>query len=117
VPPRHRGPAWAEGEVSVLKHGVAMMLLLARFGWVKATSPLMGPECFRVGPDAPYATRGECETELAQQADWLESVLKQKGSPTERRGVVFLTRIDGTLYTREFVCLADTVDPRGPKGK
>jgi hypothetical protein len=30
---------------------------------------------------------------------------------------VFLTRIDGTLYTREFVCLADTVDPRGPKGK
>jgi hypothetical protein len=100
-----------------LERRPAMMLLLGWVVWVKATSPMMGPEWFRVGPDASHATLGACERELAQQADWLEAVLKQKSSPTERRGVVFLTRIDGNLYTREFVCLADTVDPRGPKGK
>jgi len=80
---------------------------------------MMSPAWFRVGPDAPWATRGECETELAQQADWLESNLKQleRGSPTTRHGVVFETRVGGALYTREFVCLADTVDPRGATGR
>jgi len=63
-----------------------------------------------------YSTLEECESASAIQADAFEFILKKRDPEAKRHGMGFVSHDDAYLYSHEFVCLADTVDPRGPKG-
>jgi len=61
------------------------------------------------------ATESRCETALQKK---LEDVSRpEKDVKVEVKGNVVYKQSAGTLETFRYLCVPDTVDPRGPKGK
>jgi hypothetical protein len=96
------------------------ILLLGWIVWLQATRGDLDfkrpreTDWERIGP---HTTLDECEKALAIQADAFEFVLKKRDQDAKRHGNAFLSHDSTYLYTHEFVCLSDTVDPREPKVK
>jgi len=60
-----------------------------------------------------FETRLECEHQLAEHA----LLLTAKGWKVEITGRRITAWEDGPQIKTEMICLPDTIDPRGPKGK
>jgi hypothetical protein len=138
-PPRHRGPARAEGERAMTpKHTAAALALMALvLAGCASTSPEERAKCAwmlwredetktpnklaEVEWAAPiaYADRAACVAVINDNVTRWE----EKHSPTQSverassgTAAEFRTRYDGGWLSTRFSCLPDTVDPRAPKG-
>jgi hypothetical protein len=100
------------------------MLVAVMFGWIvwiQASKYDLDSKRHMVGAWEPvsmsHMTLEECEKALAFQANIFEFILKQRDPDAKRHGRAFLSHDNTYLYSHEFFCLPDTVDPRRPKGK
>jgi hypothetical protein len=107
---------WESGAVIENKSGVTQERLM-----VAEWESLLVDELKRGGvstesttPFLALESRRECEATLAAA---LQS-LRANGARVEARTAVWLSELGGTrlIRAKNFQCLPDTIDPRGPKG-
>ena len=116
--------SWASpGHQRRLRRGVLLSLLCvmavatsaagecAWVTWQQHTYRHTRAEDWEWTPIAAYQTRSECQEQAqAKVAEWLKS----RATKLAENVVKFE---EGALLTARVLCLPDTADPRGPKGK